>query len=177
MSFKKQIEREREQKDKYFKSHPRSPIPPSERKDFDGLNYYPVKPELRFELKLHEHKEKKKIKVSDSHGGKQEYLRWGEFRFKIDGDEVVLQVYKSDSGEKRLWVPFKDETNGEETYGAGRYIDLEPSRHKKDGKWILDLNQAYNPSCAYNEKYVCPFIPTENWLKVKMEAGEKKFKK
>lgn len=175
MSFKEQIEREREQKDEYFKKHPRSPIPREEKDEFDGLNYYEVNPDLRFKLELTEHEDKEKIKVEDSKGNKQEFIKWGEFNFKIDGEQVTLQAFKGDKSEGRLWVPFKDETNGKETYGAGRYIDLEPQEHKENGKWILDLNQAYSPSCAYNEGFVCPFIPPENWLDVEIEAGEKNY--
>ncbi len=167
------IERERKEKDLFFKTHPQSPIPYEKRDSFNGLKYYPINPKLRFTLELHEHKDKKKIEINDNKGNKQEFIRWGEFRFKINGKQVTLQAYKSKSNEERLWIPFRDETNKEETYGAGRYIDLESFRHKEGGKWILDFNQAYNPFCAYSENYVCPFIPSENWLKVKIEVGEK----
>ncbi|MHA1701352.1 MAG: DUF1684 domain-containing protein, partial [Promethearchaeota archaeon] len=71
---------------------------------------------------------------------------------------------------------FRDETSGKETYGAGKYLDLEEENHKiSKGKWILDFNVAYNPFCAYSEKYACPFVPPENWLKVPIFAGEKKY--
>ena len=74
------------------------------------------------------------------------------------------------------WVPFRDKTSGKETYGAGRYLDLEPERQRTaEGKWILDLNRAYNPWCAYSEAYTCPFIPPENWLEVPIRAGEKRY--
>lgn len=177
MELREKIERERKDKDRFFQSHPQSPLPRSEKEGFDGLSYYEVKPELRFELELHEHDEKEKIEVDDSTGGRQEYLRWGEFRFTLNGQEYNLQAYKSKPGESRLWVPFKDETNGEETYGAGRYLDLESKRHKKGNKWVLDFNQAYNPFCAYSEHYTCPFIPPDNWLEVRIEAGEKNYQK
>lgn len=171
--WKQQIEKERKEKDRFFKLHTQSPIPFTERAEFGRLSYYLMNEKLRFELKLHEHEEKRTIKIQDSKGGVQEYIRWGEFRFEINGNWYTLQAYKSSQGEERFWVPFKDKTNEKETYGAGRYIDLEPSRHNKNGKWILDLNQAYNPWCAYSEKYVCPFIPPENWLEVEIKAGEK----
>ena len=170
------IENGREEKDSFFKMHPQSPISYEEKNGFRGLNYYPVKAELRFTLELHENKDKKMIEVNDNKENKQEFLRWGEFRLEIGGEQVILQAYKSDPYEERLWVPFRDNTNKKETYGAGRYIDLESRRDKEDGKWILDFNQAYNPFCAYSENYICPFIPPENWLPVKIEAGEKKYK-
>lgn len=102
-------------------------------------------------------------------GGVQQMLRWGELRFEIDGEQYTLQAYRSDAAEERLFLPFRDRTNGEETYPAGRYLDLEPSRGLiADGTWIVDLNRAYNPWCAYSENYVCPFVLPENWLQVRI---------
>lgn len=173
-NFEQRIETGRKEKDEFFKNHPQSPIPAAERGKFEGLDYYPVKAGLRFELELHEHREKKTIKIQDSKGGTREFIRWGEFRFEIGGKEYTLQAYKNEQDGEGLWVPFRDKTSSKETYGAGRYIDLEPSIHKNPkGDWILDFNQAYNPWCAYNKDYVCPFIPPENWLEVEIRAGEK----
>lgn len=87
---------------------------------------------------------------------------------------MTLQAYKREKNEEDLWLPFKDQTNGKETYGAGRYIDLS-GINEMEGKWIVDFNQAYNPFCAYSENYVCPFIPPENWLNIEIKAGEKDF--
>jgi len=109
-------------------------------------------------------------------GGIQEFIRWGEFRFNMDEKQCVIQAYKSNPEEERLWIPFRDKTSGKDTYGAGRYIDLETGKHlTSDGKWILDFNKAYNPWCAYSEEYVCPFIPPENWFEIPIKAGEKKY--
>lgn len=172
--WKERLEMEREQKDVFFAIHPQSPIPTSERKEFKGLDYYPPNADYRFELELHEHPEKKRIKMSYTRGEEQKFIRWGEFRFKVGGKEQVLQAYKSDPVEERLFIPFRDATNGKETYGAGRYLDLEPETHLTvERKWILDFNRAYNPWCAYSEKYTCPFVPPENWLDVPVRAGEK----
>jgi uncharacterized protein (DUF1684 family) len=170
------LERQRENKDEYFGSDPHSPIPPEEREDFEGLSYYPPDPDYRFVDELDEFDEKESVVVGTSTGGEQEYLVWGEFHVEIDGEPVSIQAYKGDSEEDRLWVPFRDETSGEETYGAGRYIDLEADTHRTgDGEWVLDFNQAYNPTCAYSDRYECPLPPTENWLDVRIEAGEKAF--
>jgi uncharacterized protein (DUF1684 family) len=84
--------------------------------------------------------------------------------------------FELDLHEERLFIPFKDATSGRETYGAGRYLDLDYQRDRTpEGKWILDLNRAYNPWCAYSVDYVCPFVPLENWLKVPVYAGEKAY--
>lgn len=176
MSWKEDIKEQRQQKEEYFARNPRSPIPPDQRDGFDGLSYYPVEEDYRFELELEEFDDKDRVTVGTSTGGEQEYLEWGEFTFEVDGETVSLRAYKSDPHEDRLWVPFRDETSGEETYGAGRYLDLEADTHRTDdGKWILDLNEAYNPTCAYSDRYECPLPPTENWLEVPIEAGEKAY--
>jgi uncharacterized protein (DUF1684 family) len=172
--WKESVREEREARDEYFSSNPHSPIPAAERTDFEGLSFYPIGETYRFVIPLYEHEEKQSITVGTSTGGEREFLRWGEFRFELDGQTATLQAYKSDPDDDRLWVPFRDETNGEETYGAGRYLDLEDVEHRTpDGDWILDFNEAYNPTCAYADDYECPLPPTENWLDVRIEAGEK----
>jgi uncharacterized protein (DUF1684 family) len=176
-AWKRQIERERKQKDQFFKEHWQSPIPEKDRKRFKGLDYFPPDPKYRFELELHEHPKKKIVQIEDTGGNLRNMFRWGEFRFTIDGVECTLQAYKSEANEPMLFIPFKDATSGKETYGAGRYIDLhDPDDRTPDGKWILDFNKAYNPWCAFSWDYVCPYVPPENWLKVPIKAGEKAYK-
>ncbi len=174
-SWKKQLERERRLKDNYFKVHPESPIPLSKREKFKGLSYYPPNRDYRLELDLHEYDEKTRIQMQVAHGEEQKYVRWGELQFILQGEECRLQVYKRDT-EEWLFVPFRDQTSGMETYGAGRYLDLQLDENKLvDGRWFLDFNRAYNPWCAYNESYTCPFTPQENWLDLPIRAGERKY--
>jgi uncharacterized protein (DUF1684 family) len=93
----------------------------------------------------------------------------------MEGQQHVLQAYKSNPEEEQLFAPFRDATCGKETYGAGRCLDLEPERDRTaDGKWVINFNKAYNSWCAYSENYTYPFVPPENWLKVPVHAGEKK---
>jgi uncharacterized protein (DUF1684 family) len=174
--WKEDILEKRNHKDIFFSSHYQSPIPFEQRQQFKRLDYYPPDPDFRFELELHEHEEKKILKINDTKGSERAFLRWGEFKFKIGDTECTLQAYKNDPHEKRLFVPFRDETSGGETYGAGRYLDLDDEHHHTtDGKWILDFNSAYNPWCAYSAAYACPFVDPENWLKAAVRAGEKKY--
>ncbi|WP_126664281.1 DUF1684 domain-containing protein [Haloterrigena salifodinae] len=174
--WRRAIETQREGKDRYFGGDPHSPIPPDERESFDGLEYYPIDKEYRFELPLHEYDDPEPVTVGTSTDGEREYLRWGEFRFTVGGEDVALQAYKANPDDERLWVPFRDATSGDETYGAGRYLDLEDDAHRTDdGNWILDFNEAYNPTCAYSDQYECPLPPTANWLDVPIEAGEKTY--
>ncbi|UPV76316.1 DUF1684 domain-containing protein (plasmid) [Halorussus limi] len=176
IDWRETIRRQRAEKDDYFAEHPQSPIPDDERDSFEGLDHFPIDEAFRFTLALREHDEKERVTVSTSTEGEREYLRWGEFRFEVDGEEATLQAYKTDREDARLWVPFRDATSGEETYGAGRYLDLEPADHRTDdGEWVVDFNEAYNPTCAYSDRYECPLPPTENWLEVAIEAGEKTY--
>lgn len=170
------IEAQRSQKDRYFREDPRTPVPEDERDDFEGLEYFPVDPDYRYEVELDRYDEPEPVVVGTSSDGEQEYLAWGEFAIEVDGASVTVTAYKGTRDEDRLWVPFRDETSGEETYGAGRYLDLEPEHHRTDdGTWILDFNEAYNPTCAYSDHYECPLPPMDNWLDVRIEAGEKDF--
>jgi uncharacterized protein (DUF1684 family) len=168
-----ELREHRHSKDEYLSEHPHSPLPPDERAEFDGLDYFPPNPDLRFELPLHEHDETETITIGTTTEGEREYVRWGEFRFSVDGEDVTLQAYRADPGEDRLWVPFRDATSGEETYGAGRYLDLEADRDRVDGAWLLDFNLAYNPFCAYSPQFECSLVPMDNWLDVPIQAGEK----
>ncbi|MEA3457689.1 MAG: DUF1684 domain-containing protein [Candidatus Thermoplasmatota archaeon] len=171
--YVEQMQKQRKEKDRFFKNHPQSPLPQNHKETFSGLSYYPVDPALQFILSLKEHENKETIRIEDSKGGIQSFLRWGQFTFQINDVPYVLQAYKSNPNDSHLWIPFRDATNNKETYGAGRYIDLTEGNDTIDNQWILDFNLAYNPFCAYSENYVCPFIPPENWLERPINAGEK----
>jgi hypothetical protein len=176
-AWKEKILSKRAEKDSDLSADGKSPIPQEKRGDFKGLNYFPPNRAFHFQLKLHEHTEKDIIDVKDSKGNNRRYIRWGEFRFDVAGKSCTLQAYKSDATEERIFVPFKDLTSEKETYGAGRYLDMEPEDCFSDGKWTLDFNEAYNPYCAYSHNYACPLVPPENWLRVRIEAGERAYSK
>ena len=166
----------RDRKDRYLADDPHSPLPPELQDSFEGLDYYPIDPAYRFELELHEHADPETVTVHTTTEGERDYLDWGEFRFELGGAERTLQAFRRDPADPALWLPFRDETNGEETYGAGRYLDLEPEEDRTaDGLWVVDFNLAYNPFCAYSVHYECPLVPMENWLAVRVEAGERTF--
>ena len=175
--WKADIEKEREVKDRFFRSrYPGSPIPFEDRAKFEGLDYFPPNPAYRFELELREHADKRVVRIVYTKGQERDFLRWGEFQLKVSDQDQTIQVYKSDPAKERLFALFRDATSGKETYGAGRYLDLGPDRDQTaDGKWILDFNKAYNPWCVYSENYTCPLVPSENWLEVSIYAGEKNY--
>ncbi len=172
-SYESQIIDFRSRKDKFFKTDPHNtPLTPTQVKKFKHLEYFPPNPELRLELELHDISDKEVVTMQTSDGMWRDYIKFGYFEFDVEGDKVQLYVYKSSEDDEYYFIPFKDATSGKETYGAGRYVEVEPL---KNGKFLLDLNMAYNPYCAYNSNYSCPIPPRENWLKVPIRAGEKIF--
>ena len=162
----------RAQKNHYFKHDPQSPLTPEQRKEFTGLKYYPENSALRLAVPVEQYPDKDTVTIITSTGSAQEYLKYGQFSFDVDGQAATLQVYQ-DADNGSFFLPFVDATAPAETYGAGRYLDIEPIG---DGNFLIDFNYAYNPYCAYNENWSCPLPPKDNRLKVRIEAGEKKFK-
>lgn len=173
-AYTNRLEQQRRQKDEFFADNPRSPVPADRRASFTGLSYFPVDPDYRFEVPLDEHDEPERITTETTRDGEQVYDDVGVFRVRIDDEPVSLHAFRPPDEPNRLWVPFRDATSGEETYPAGRYLDLEDPDHRTDdGDWVLDFNEAYNPFCAYADAYDCPLVPIDNWLDVPVRAGEK----
>ena len=159
----------RAEKDDYFRDHPQSPLTPGQRQGFTGLNYFPENDALRLEVAIDPLKDQASIQMQTSTGGVQEYVRYGKFRFQVDGQEAELTIYKADYG---YFLPFVDALAGSETYPAGRYLEPEAL---SGNRFLVDFNLAYNPYCAYNEMWSCPITPAENRLQVPIRAGEKLF--
>ena len=161
-------------KDEFFKTQPGSPIPEAEREAFAGLPYYPVDEALRFDdrvLEPYTGDEPSHFQIPTSDGKLRPAHRAGILRFELGGEPRQLTAYTFDGGDGlSLFVPFLDATSGTETYGAGRYLDLDP---EEDGTYSLDFNLAYHPSCVYDPKYSCPLTPPENRLPERIEAGER----
>jgi uncharacterized protein (DUF1684 family) len=168
------VEAERARKDDWFRSSPSSPLPHEVRHDFVGLPYFPVDPSLRFEdlrLEPYAGSEPSAFQIPTSDGQLRPAHRAGTFTFERDGVAHQLTAYVVDGGESdSLFVPFLDATSGHESYGAGRYLDLEP---EPDDTYALDFNLAYHPNCVFSEWYSCPLTPTENRLPIRIEAGER----
>jgi uncharacterized protein (DUF1684 family) len=164
----------REDKDDFFATDPRSPVPGEERATFEGLPYFSIDEALRFEgraLEPYTGGEPSDFQIPTSDGKLRPAHRAGILTFDLDGEGRQLTAYTFDGGDGRsLFVPFLDATSGTETYGAGRYLDLEP---EDDGTYALDFNLAYHPSCVYDPRFSCPLTPGENRLPIRIEAGER----
>jgi uncharacterized protein (DUF1684 family) len=168
------VEAFRAEKDEFYKRQATSPIPEAERDAFAGLPYYPVDPALRFEdlvLEPYVGDEPSDFQIPTSDGRLRPAHRAGILGFEIEGRPLRLTAYTFDgSDEESIFVPFLDATSGTETYGAGRYMDLDL---EEDGTYSIDFNLAYHPSCVYDPRYSCPLTPAENRLPVRIEAGER----
>jgi len=160
---------QRKAKDELFASSHHSPLADPTRHEFAGLSYYPPNQSLVFTVPVAP-ADGTEVVVQTSDGQERVYRRAGTASFRVDGEAAQITLFST--GHPGYFVPFRDSTSGQATYGAGRYLDVEPN---EDATVTLDFNLAYNPYCAYNDAYSCPLPPTDNWLQVPIEAGEKSY--
>ena len=164
------LEAFRKAKDRFFASHPQSPLAPEQQAEFAGLRYFPENPALRLVLPVERFAESEQVTMQTSTGDTRSYRRYGRVRFSAEGQEAALTLYADGDS---LFLPFAYALAGEQTYGAGRYLEPELLA---DGRIVIDFNLAYNPYCAYNDDWSCPITPRENRLSVAIRAGEQIFK-
>jgi uncharacterized protein (DUF1684 family) len=159
----------RRMKDEFFARAGDSPLDDGQRRTFTGLRYFDPDAALRFEATLGRPDTSEYEDIQTSDGQVQHLPRAGTLRFDLDGRPVALAAY--DQGHE-LFIPFRDATSGDQTYGSGRYVE---AHHLGGDRYEIDFNTAYNPYCAYNENWSCPLPPRENWLDVPIRAGEMSF--
>ena len=165
---------ERRAKDDAFRTAADSPIPIDKRGTLLPLSYFP--PDEAYvvpaALRPADPGQRPAIEMPTSTGQRRAMQRVGTLDFMLKGRSLHLSAFvEAGSPEvNRLFVPFTDLTTGTETYAAGRYLDLERTA---TGVYIIDFNKAYQPYCAYNATYDCPYPPAENRLPIPVRAGEK----
>jgi hypothetical protein len=170
-SYEQQVMQDRVQRDMQMREK-NSVIPPRRLDAFQGLDYYPVDPAYRFVVPFREPAAPDTVMLAENTGRVRPQVQVGRVTVPLPSGDRRLAVFRgaSDDPRGRLWVPFADATNGDSTYSAGRYVDLE--RVESDSV-VVDFNRAYNPTCAYNPEYACPLPPAQNRLDVRIPAGEK----
>jgi hypothetical protein len=175
MSYKKDMELNRVDKDHFMRTSPHSPLSDKLKKEFISLSYFDVNEDYMFELELQKYEAPETIEMETSTGDIQYFNRLGylEFSHPESKEQTKINIYQNVENPGHLFVPFRDKTSDEGiTYGAGRYLEL----HQLDeNKFLLDFNKAYSPFCAYSDNFTCPLPPFENWLEVPINAGEKAF--
>lgn len=168
-AYQTELAAERRKKDDFMRTNTSSPI--ADKATFRGLAYFA--PDLSFRVRAslepfpEDKREKLVIKMTD--GSEEVYEKYGHASFTLSGKpcRLLLLTYQ-----KSLTVLFQDLTAGKESYGGGRYLDIDPRAVDKNSV-TLDFNAAYNPYCAYNPTYACPLPPPENKLDVAVKAGER----
>lgn len=166
--YKNDIKKYREDVKSFFKKSEDSPVVDMTEKVIPY--YYDAKPEYRLDAYLEKYKEQDTLEMLTTQSDVRKMVRYGKLTFVFDNSKYALTAYINIEHPESFFIPFHDQTNSDETYEAGRYLDIERT---KSNKYILDFNLAYNPYCYYNAKYSCPIVPDENILKIKIEAGEK----
>ncbi|HEU5347213.1 MAG TPA: DUF1684 domain-containing protein [Ktedonobacterales bacterium] len=177
-------------KDELFARHPQSPLDADTRASFHALDYFPYDPAFRVTATLTPEAPESaddEVLAPSSGPHAMPLRRAGRVSFTLSGVALSLAIYWIDVYGGGLFLPFRDTTSGSETYGAGRYLhdtvkgsdllrlDDNTAHGYAGGRVLLDFNYAYNPSCAYDPRWVCPLTPAENRLMVAIHAGERVF--
>lgn len=148
-----------------------SPLEESDRAHFAGLKYFPFDPSYRLLIKLTPPERRDQVILMDTKGTERTYERFGVLNFALQGQAQRLTLFR-DPGHGYYFLPFRDMTTDRETYGVGRYVE---PKETAPGLYLIDFNYAYNPYCAYSNRWSCPVPPAENRLTVAVRAGEMKF--
>lgn len=166
-----------------FKDASRSPLKKRDLKNFKGLSFFPIDNKFKVTANLKKLNDSTVYKFNTTTSRIVEYHKYGILTFVIDNKKHSLNLFKSVNsyGNKAkysnsLFLPFYDKTNGKTSYKGGRFIELKTFNISKDKTIVIDFNQAYNPYCAYNSKYSCPIVPSQNRLNIKIEAGVMAYK-
>jgi len=163
-----------------FKNPETSPLPDRYRKEFESLDFFQPDTNYIVRAKFVLTPEAIPFLMPTTTDRKSGEVVYGIAHFQLNGKEHRLEIYQNrklqlEEGFKDyLFLPFSDQTNGNESYTGGRYIDLSIP---KSNSIVIDFNKAYNPYCAYNKKYSCPIVPSVNALDIRVLAGVKDFKK
>tara|TARA_R110001606_G_scaffold55599_3_gene135324 strand:- start:3099 stop:3713 length:615 start_codon:yes stop_codon:yes gene_type:complete len=166
-----------------YKDASKSPLKTKDLKNFKGLDFFPVDSSFIVIAKLTKIENAPTFEMATTSDRKPLYKEYGILNFTLKGKECNLTIYQSQDDlrdekyKDYLFLPFTDDTSGNESYGGGRYMDVMTTDEKPDGTIQLNFNNTYNPYCAYNDKYSCPLTPRKNHLDLEIKAGVKVFKK
>lgn len=164
-----------------FKDASTSPLTQKGLKKFKGLDFFPVNDKFKVTAKLTKTTDIKIFNFPTTTKRIAKYQKYGVINFTIDGKEFELDIYKSPDPmpeyEDYLFLPFFDKTNGKTSYRGGRFVDITTKDEQGDGTIIVDFNKAYNPYCAYSDRYSCPITPRDNSLDIEIKAGVMAYKK
>lgn len=164
-------------RDQYLKDFIKDERAPLNDEDISNVHFFDVDEAYHLDFEFTEAKNKKKFPMATYSGITKPYELYGSIKCQLNDKDIELELYRNVRMSSvpvyadHLFLPFKDLTNGEESYGGGRYIDVKASSIK-DGRIKIDFNKAYNPWCAYSDGYNCPIPPIANHLNIILPAGE-----
>lgn len=141
---------------------------------FEGLNYFDIDLQYHYVVKIEKAAQQETIEMATTQGLQKKFRRLGTVPFETPEGQRQLSVFSPVDSPQQLFVPFRDTTNGEESYAIGRYLYLKQG--PDPATYIIDFNRAFNPYCAYSSQYNCPYPPKENHLDIPIPAGEKIFR-
>jgi uncharacterized protein (DUF1684 family) len=173
----KEAKKFRKEINKQYGDEDKSPLKEADRANFKKLEFYDIDSEFAVQAKLDWFEKDSIFEMKTTTARLAKYRRSGVATFILDGNELELVFYQNVKGAANplykdyYFLPFKDNTNGEESYGGGRYIDLIIDEGSADAQ--INFNVAYNPYCAYNDRYSCPIVPSENYINIEIKAGVK----
>jgi len=176
-TYPQEIKQHRKHYKQEFLKEERSPL---DKKGVKKLRFFPADEHYRVVCNFEHTPDAEPFEMATYSGITKPYVQYGTATFVLRGQPMEIAIYQSlqlrqlPMYRDYLFVPFKDLTNGDTTYGGGRYMDIRMGEIR-DGQVILDFNKAYNPYCAYSDGYNCPVPPVENYLEMAVEAGEKGF--
>lgn len=162
----------RQARDELFRQHSQSALSPSQKAAFTGLRYYAYNPAYRVIAQIDWDVEPETLQVDLGEDGRFAYERFGQVQFTLPNGSGRLSLFWIKGYGGGIFLPFGDTTNKDTTYGAGRYLYDTIKGADLGTSIILDFNYAYNPSCSYNARWVCPLAPAENRLSFPVFAGE-----
>jgi uncharacterized protein (DUF1684 family) len=166
-----------------YKDATKSPLKKKDLRTFKGLDFFPVDATFVVIAKLTKTANAPTFEMATTTDRKPLYKEYGVLNFQLKGKDCALTIYQSQDDlrdeeyKDYLFLPFTDDTSGNESYGGGRYMDAMTTDEKADGTIELNFNNTYNPYCAYNDKYSCPLTPRKNHLNIEIKAGIKVFEK
>ncbi len=174
-----EINKFRADKNAQFRTDESSPIPEKKRGSFLGLAYFAPEPAYRINAELIPLNDTLDLAIPTNTEETRPMRRYAHIKFKLNGQSVKLTLFKyqeADQEKNQLFLPFADASNGAETYGMGRYLDINLADVRAN-QVTIDFNMTYNPYCAYTDEFSCPLPPPENRLPFKVLAGEKSYVK
>lgn len=179
-AFKKEIKKFRKHHKQEFLDEARSPFY-NNKKGMRDMRFYKPKRKYQQVATFTRTPDAIPFKMATYSGITKDYVLYGIANVLLEGKEIKVHIYQNlrlremEEHKDHLFIPFKDLTNDDSTYGGGRYIDLKMG-DIQNGKVAIDFNRCYNPWCAYSDGYNCPIPPNENHFDIVIKAGEKMFK-